>query len=207
MKLLIGRIPAPNALDMGTLSPPNSRLAREAEQACAEQPPSIVAHAYRTWAFARALSVLDGVPIDVELLYVGTLLHDTGLVHPSSFQDFTLRSAQRATACLKAAGRMNGQLELEDSLTAHTTPGATVKRDGALAAYIQAGSMVDLIGLRRWDLPGQIIHQTVREHPRPGFTADIVRLLRAEARAVPGGRFSLIRRCGFGIAVRVTTLK
>jgi hypothetical protein len=54
-RLTLGRLPdgAPN-VDVRSFEPPDSRLAREAEAACAEQPPAIAGHAYRTWMYGLA---------------------------------------------------------------------------------------------------------------------------------------------------------
>ena len=40
-------------------------------------------------------------------------------------------------------------------------------------------------------------------HPRDGFSSELVALVRAEAAAVPGGRFALLRRCGLTTAVKL----
>ncbi len=40
-------------------------------------------------------------------------------------------------------------------------------------------------------------------HPRGPFKRDLVAMIRAEAAAVPGGRFALLDRCGLTIAVRM----
>ena len=57
LKLLSGRRPdAPEPIP----TPPNSVLARAAEDACGLQERVLVAHAYRTWAFGRALASVDG---------------------------------------------------------------------------------------------------------------------------------------------------
>ena len=61
VKLALGRVPArATAIGVTAFSPPDSRLAREAEAASAEQPPMVAAHAYRTWMFGLALAQLDG---------------------------------------------------------------------------------------------------------------------------------------------------
>ncbi|MEK6326999.1 MAG: hypothetical protein AABM66_05650 [Actinomycetota bacterium] len=59
---------------MRTFEPPDSRLARDAERACAEQPDSIAQHSYRTWMFGLALAAVDRVELDRELFYLGQRL-------------------------------------------------------------------------------------------------------------------------------------
>lgn len=51
-RLATGTVPA-RARDLSAeaLAPPDSKLARLAEDACREQPPSLIGHGYRTWMF------------------------------------------------------------------------------------------------------------------------------------------------------------
>src|SRR5271168_1967944 len=59
-KLALGSVPARAAgIDLDTFAAPDSALAREAEAACAELPPGLAGHSYRTWLFGRALAVVD----------------------------------------------------------------------------------------------------------------------------------------------------
>jgi hypothetical protein len=88
-------------------------------------------------------------------------------------------------------------LPLADAITVHTIAGITVDRDGPLGCYIQAGAMVDLTGSRLWDLPRGVVSRTLSQHGRQGFATEIAALISAEADAVPGGRFALLRSCGF----------
>jgi hypothetical protein len=43
----------------------------------------------------------------------------------------------------------------------------------------------------------------MRRYPRVDFKRQLVELMRAEAAAVPGGRFGLLVRCGLPLAVRL----
>src|SRR5271167_2310615 len=79
-KLALGRLPeAALGIDVKTFEPPDSQLAREVEQACAEQPAVIVNHSYRSWLFGRALAATDGCELDPELFYCAALVHDYGI--------------------------------------------------------------------------------------------------------------------------------
>ena len=60
-KLALGRLPAAAArVDLDTFQVPDSKFAREAEDARAEMPPALQGHSYRTWLFGRALADVDG---------------------------------------------------------------------------------------------------------------------------------------------------
>jgi hypothetical protein len=58
-------------------------------------------------------------------------------------------------------------------------------------------------GLRAWDVTLENRRAVVAAHPRPNFKRAIADLVRAESRAVPKGRFALLARCGFTLAIRM----
>jgi hypothetical protein len=206
VKLALGRLPdGASSIDVRDFEPPDSRLAREAESACAEQLDLIVNHSYRTWMWGMALATLDGEQLDRELFYCAALVHDWGATVPVPGEDFTIRGAERALACAQAVGVDPARADLiADGICCHTTPGVTVARDGAIAYYVQYGAMVDGAGLRIWDVAPKNIAEVLRRYPRgPGFKRGLTDTISAEARAVPGGRFALLQRCGMTVAVRM----
>ena len=197
LKLATGRVPSGD-LDVD-LRPPDSTLARTAEEACREQSPALIGHSYRTWVFGSGLAALDRVPLDREAFYVACLLHDHGLDHPVAGEDFTIRSANRALAC-------GAPDRVADAITAHATPGATVERDGALGTYVGAGAILDLGGLRLWDLSPAYVDAAIAAHPRAGVIAAVSALIREETRLNPRGRFALLKRCGILPLFAITPL-
>ena len=209
VKLALGRLPAgAERLDLAEFTPPDSALARAAEEACGEQSAAIAGHGNRTFVVGSALAALDAEPLDRELFYLGALLHDFGIEQPVAGEDFTLRSADRILACAHGAGLDPAQAELvADGVTAHATPGISARTDGALGYYTQVGATADLIGQRLWDLPKDLVSGVIERHPRSGVGAAIPGLVRAEARAVPEGRFALLTRYGFTVAMRLAPVK
>ena len=207
-RLALGRLPAGAArVDLDTFAVPDSSFAREAEKACAELPQPLVGHSYRTWLFGLALATVDGRELDAELFYCGSLLHDHGIAQPTVNRDFTLGSADRTLACAAAAGVADARAELlADAICVHTTPGVQVERDGVLGCYLQWGAMVDGAGLRIWDVAPANVEEVLRRHPRIGFKRHLIDMMRAEAAAVPAGRFGLLVRCGLPLAVRMAPL-
>jgi len=208
-KLALGRLPAAAGnVDLDTFTVPDSPLAREAEQACAELPAALVGHSYRTWLFGRALAAVDGSKLDVELFYCGSLLHDHGIAQPTPGQDFTLASADRTLACASAAGVDDKRAQaLADAICVHTTPGVSIDRDGSLGCYLQWGAMVDGAGLRIWDVAPANVKEILRRYPRLDFKRQLAAMMRAEAAALPQGRFGLLARCGLPLAVRLAPFK
>ena len=206
VRLALGRRNArAEEIDVASFVPPDSRLAREAEAACAEQPQAIAAHSYRTWMYGLSLAALDRVELDRELFYCAALIHDYGIAPPVAGRDFTLGGADRALACASAAGIAGEDADtIADAICVQSTPGVSVDRDGALGCYVQWGAMVDGAGLRLWDVSIANELAVLEAHPRgAGFKGALAALIRAEARAVPGGRFALLARCGLPLAVRL----
>lgn len=183
--------------------PPDSRMARAAEEVAADQGAAIVGHSYRTWVFGRALASFDAAEgLDDELFYVGCLLHDSGLLEAVAGEDFTLRSASAAAAVV-ARYRDPGDVDkARDAISAHSTPGASVEADGPEGFYMQAGATCDLGGIRLHHLSSDFVTDTLERYPRAGLADTITALITAEAQAVPTGRFALVRRFGFEPAIR-----
>jgi hypothetical protein len=204
-KLALGRLPAATArVDLDAFRVPDSKFAREAEEACAELPLTLQGHSYRTWLFGRALATVDGHEMDDELFYCGALLHDYGIVAPTANRDFTLGSVERMLICANAAGLDDERAELlADGICVHTTPGVTVGADGVIGCYLQWGAMVDGAGLRIWDIAPRNVEAVLRRYPRGDFKTELIGMMRAEANAVPKGRFGLLVRCGLPLAVRM----
>lgn len=193
-----------SGMDAGTLAPPDSRLAREAEQACAELPNTILEHSYRTWMLGLALATLDRCDLDRELFYCAALLHDFGLAKPTSGRDFTLAGATRAAGLSERAGLApaKGQA-ISDGICVHPGAGINVRRDGAIGFYLQWGSMADIAGLRRSEVSEATLRQILSLHPRDDhFRQDMVSMVGAEARATPAGRFAFYRHLGMTLAIR-----
>ena len=79
----------------------------------------------------------------------------------------------------------------------------SVDRDGAVGCYLQWGAMVDGTGLRVWDVAPGNVAEVLERYPRVDFKRQLVEMMRAEAAAVPQGRFGLLVRCGLPLAVRL----
>jgi hypothetical protein len=204
-KLALGRVPAAAArVDLDTFQVPDSKFAREAEDACAEMPRALQGHSYRTWLFGHALAAVDGSTMDDELFYCGALLHDYGIVSPTAGRDFTLGSVDRMLRCASSAKITDTRANLlADGICVHTTPGAKVETDGTIGCYLQWGAMVDGAGLRIWDIAPGNVNEVLRRYPRGDFKRELIGMMRAEAAAVPAGRFGLLVRCGLPLAARL----
>ncbi len=208
VRRVTGRVPAgARHLAFADFRPPDSSLARLAEDAAEEQSTHVKGHGYRTWAFGTALAMLDRNEPDAEIFYVASLLHDYGVADVVAGEDFVLRSAIRAERCVADAGLGEAvALATADAISIHPTAGITVEHDGPAGFYVQAGASVDLAGLRCGDLPRSYFTDVHAEHPRKGVTRAFRTHIAAEARANPDGRFAQLRRCGFNVLLRANPL-
>ena len=208
VRRMTGRVPAgARHLDYADFRPPDSRLARLAEEAAEEQSTHVKGHGYRTWAFGAAFAILDGNEPDPEIFYVASLLHDYGVAAAVAGEDFVLRSAIRAEHCVADAGLDDVvALATADAISIHSTAGITVEHDGPAGFYVQAGASADLAGLRCGDLPRSYFTGVHAKHPREGVTRAFRAHIAAEAHANPDGRFAQLRRCGFNVLLRANPL-
>jgi HD domain-containing protein len=184
-----------STVDPAALMPPDSRMARDAEAAARDLlSPALLNHSRRAFAWGSAIAALKGIPFDRELLYVASMLHDSGLPSPVPQVDFTVRSAELAREfaarhCMPADGR-----ELvANAIALHHTPGVGLEF-GAEAFLLSAGAGVDVFGLRSDEVPDAVRESVIRQFPRLGFKREFSRLWRAEARQVPRGRAWLLHR-------------
>ena len=205
---MTGRVPAgARDLAFADFRPPDSRLARLAEEAAEEQSVHVKGHGYRTWAFGSALAALDRNELDPEIFYVAGLLHDYGVAEAVPGEDFVLRSASRVERCVADAELDEAvALTIADSISIHSTPGITVERDGSSGFYVGAGAALDLAGLRCGDLTRSYFADVHAKHPRDGVTRAFIDHIAAEAKANPAGRFAQLRRCGFNLLLRTNPL-
>jgi hypothetical protein len=197
-------------LDPIRLAPPRTILTRVAEaHAAARLGLAILDHSRRTYAFAAALGMIDGVDVDHELLYAAALLHDVGLPEGAGDgTDFTVASSAIAAQVADDVGLPPSATEIVASaITLHHSPDVS-PADGPVAFLLSAGAALDVIGLRVGDLPSSTIAAIVAEHPRAGFKREFGRAFRDEAARVPDGRARfLLHYAAFGLAIRTAPFR
>ena len=184
-----------STVDPAALAPPDSSLAREAEEAARDLlSPVLLNHSRRAYAWGATIAALRQIAFDRELLYVAAMLHDTGLPSPVPHVDFTVRSAEVAREFAAARGVPPGGREIvANAIAMHHTPGVSLDA-GAEAFLLSAGAGVDVFGVRIDEVPDAIRRSVVREFPRQGFKREFAGLWRAEARQVPHGRGWFLHR-------------
>jgi HD domain len=201
-----GRRGPRTAPDPSLLAPPDSRLADEAVERCAElMPRSFLEHSYRSYVYARALGEAERVRPDEELLFVATMCHDVGAVTPDTDDGgrcFTLAGADLAERLLEDGARPARPALAAEAITLHINPEVPLEQ-GVEAHLMHDGVLMDAVGLRAWELDHDLIEAARERHPRLGFGRAAVTALGDQARAIPGCRIAAAMRCGFGLSVRL----
>jgi hypothetical protein len=187
------------------LRTPSSALTRAAEQLAQQRlSPALLRHSHRCYLFGVALGSLEQIDVDRELLFAAAMLHDVGLPTPTAGVDFTITSARIARDVAETVGLSTAATDImRTAITLHHSPDVTVA-DGPVAYLMNAGAALDVIGLRAWQLPPEVLTAVVAEHPRSSFKREFRAAWAAEAAAVPRGRAQFLRRYGaFDLAVRL----
>lgn len=184
-----------NSVDPKAMVPPDSLLAREAEDAAHDLlSPVLLNHSRRAYAWGAVIAALDEVEFDRELLYVAAMFHDTGLPTRVPDVDFTVRSAALAREFTDRHDVPAVQRELvTNAIALHYTPGVGIE-SGPEAFLLSAGAAVDVFGLRCNHVPDAVRKAIVEDYPRVGFKQEFSGLLRAEAKQVPHGRAWYLHR-------------
>lgn len=152
-------------------------LAARGALALAEQYQSeaITAHAVRSWIWAEAFALVDGiVGIDHELLYVAAVLHDIGTV--AEFDNHTL-SYEHAGGHVAIALAAGAGWERErrgralDVIVRHNWPRVDPGMD-AEGYLLEIATGLDISGARPDALPRDFVREVLSAHPRGALAAE-----------------------------------
>jgi hypothetical protein len=197
---------APEALDAVELPerPPDSRLAREAEELCREvSTPALLNHCLRVYVWGALLGSRDRLRFDEELLFVGAALHDLGLTDsyasgPAGIPCFAVGGAvaAREWSLQHGCDRLRAR-RIANAIALHVNPRVPVE-EGVEEHLVAAGAALDVIGPRQRQLRGPLFSAALERHPRLGFKRDFDERSREAARRGPRTRVALAYRVGFG---------
>lgn len=199
----------PEALDGVLLPerPPDSRLAREAEELCREvSTPSLFNHCLRVYLWGALLAARQRLRFDSELLYVGAALHDLGLTEAYAGRSegvscFAVEGAVCAREwALERGCEPERARQLANAISLHVNPRVTVEH-GVEEHLLAAGAALDVIGARHRELGRPLIASALQRHPRLGFKVEMDTRSREAARRGPKTRVALAYRVGFGLLI------
>ena len=194
-------------------SPPDSQLAREAEERVRElSSPALYCHCLRTWAFATLFAQRDGVEHDEELLYLACLLHDLGLTEghwgaEAQAKCFAVEGARAAHGFLHDHGASEeGARRVAEAISLHlnvTVPA----RLGAEAHLLSKGVSLDVVGRRLHQISAPTVGSIGEHWPRGGFAEELVGSTTRQAEMRPGSRSALLHGLGFVGLIRGNPLE
>jgi HD superfamily phosphodiesterase len=129
---------------------PDSTLARDATALVRDiEPDLLYHHSLRVFVFGSLQGRRRGLVYDPELLYIGAMFHDVGLVegHRSAHNRFEVDGANAARDFLAERGVPVDTVRVVwDAIALHTTPGIPEHKE-AEVALVTAGVELDVLGI------------------------------------------------------------
>ncbi len=171
---------------------PDSTLAREATDFVQDVSTQLLFHHSRR-VFLRASLQGEKLALDYdpELLYVGAMFHDLGLVegHRSEHERFEIDGANAARAFLERHGLPEESvMTVWESIALHTTPEVPRYKQPEVR-LVTLGVEYDVLGLHFDALSAHQRAEVLAAHPRTGFKTGIVEAFSAGMRDKPETAF------------------
>jgi hypothetical protein len=148
---------------------PDSKMARDATQLVRDTEPDLLFnHSTRVFLFGALTGERKNLKYDAELLYIGAMFHDMGLVprYSSKTERFEVDGANAARDFLNQYGIPEHEVDqVWDSIALHTTPGIPQHKK-PVVALVTAGVEMDVLGLAYDAFSDEQRKQVVAAHPR-----------------------------------------
>jgi HD domain len=152
-------------------------MAREATRLIRSiEPDLLYNHSLRVYSFGALQGERRGLSYDPELLYIGAMFHDIGLVkgHRSEHDRFEVDGANSARAFLVAHGVTGDALRIVwDAIALHTTPGIPQHKEPEVA-LVSAGVELDVLGFGYDDISAGDREAVLAAYPRGNFKESII---------------------------------
>jgi len=157
---------------------PDSRMARAATELVRDTETALLYHhSRRVFLFGALAGQRQQLRFDAELLYIGAMFHDMGLVAPYSSPDlrFEVDGANAARDFLHSYGIGESDIEqVWDAIALHTTPGIPEHKK-PVVALVTAGVEMDVLGIHYERFSEEQRKLVVAAHPRgEGFKEGII---------------------------------
>jgi len=156
---------------------PDSRLASDATELIRSVESDLLYnHSLRVYSFGALQGERLGLNYDPELLYIGAMFHDIGLVegHRSADDRFEVDSANAAREFLVAHGVDTDAVRIVwDAIALHTTPGIPKYKEPEVA-LVTAGVEFDVLGFGYDDIAAEDREAVLAAYPRVNFKESII---------------------------------
>src|SRR4051794_20887062 len=171
---------------------PDSTLASDATQFVHDVSTQLLFdHSRRVFLWASLQGEKLGADYDPELLYVGAMFHDVGLVegHRSEHERFEIDGANAARAFLERHGLPERDvMTVWESIALHTTPEIPRYKQPEVR-LVTLGVEYDVLGFHFDELAAAQREAVLAAHPRTGFKDGIVEAFSAGMRDKPDTTF------------------
>ena len=171
---------------------PDSTIAREATEFVQEVSSRLLFdHSRRVFLWGSLQGEKLGLDYDPEMLYVGAMFHDVGLVegHRSEHERFEIDGANAAREFLERHGLPEERvMTVWESIALHTTPEIPRYKQPEVR-LVTLGVEYDVLGMHFGELSAQQRAAVLAAHPRSGFKAGIVEAFSAGMRDKPETAF------------------
>ena len=149
-------------------------------------PPFLFNHVMRTFAFGRDAGALQGAKYDQEMLFLGSLLHDLGLVEAFIGKDrFELDGADAAADFLSKNGYSDRKIAVVwDAIALHTTLNVPRRKQPEIA-LLQIGAGIDIGAIPQSLVTPESVEIILAEYPRLGFKQAMLAAMGAVVRRKP----------------------
>jgi HD superfamily phosphodiesterase len=176
---------------------PDSALARQATEVLQDVATRLLFdHSRRVFLWGALQGERLGLTYDPELLYVGAMFHDVGLLegHRSEHERFEVDGANAARAFLERRGLPEERVvTLWESIARHTMRDVPRYRQSE-ARLLQLGAQYDVIGMHFDTLSEEQGTAVLGAHPRSGFKTGIIEAFAAGIRDKPETAFRDVER-------------
>jgi hypothetical protein len=156
---------------------PDSRLARDATDLIRSVESDLLYnHSLRVYSFGALQGNRLGLSYDPELLFIGAMFHDIGLVegHRSANDRFEVDGANAARKFLVEHGVAPDAVRIVwDAIALHTTPGIPPHKEPEVA-LVTAGVELDVLGLGYDDIDAEDREAVLAAYPRVDFKESII---------------------------------
>jgi hypothetical protein len=167
----------PVATTIAGIAIPDSALANDATQFVRDTSTQLLFHhSRRVFLWGALVGAERGLDFDTELLYVGAMFHDIGLIegHRSADERFEIDGANAARRFLEQHGVPEEDvMTVWEAIALHTTPEVPRYKQPEVA-LVTAGVELDVLGFGFDDVPAAAREEVVAAHPRSGFKGGIV---------------------------------
>jgi HD domain len=171
---------------------PDSSLAREATDFVGDVSTQLLFdHSRRVFLWGSLQGEKHGLAYDPELLYVGAMFHDIGLVegHRSEHERFEIDGANAARAFLERHGLPEESvMTVWESIALHTTPEVPRYKQPEVR-LVTLGVEYDVLGLHFEEVSQDQREAVLVAHPRTGFKEGIVEAFAVGMRDKPETTF------------------